>query len=475
MVDREWYLRELEGELEVTRWDICLAFLLALIIILAVFGNLAVIASVALCRALRTCTNLIVVSLAVADLLVGCLVMTVALMYELLKYWPLSSSLCHAWISLDVMCCTSSILHICVISLDRYIAIVHPLHHRNTVTMFRLVVMLTLVWIISFLFAFLPIHYGWNKNSVRTGPDMIHPQCFFINSKTYALVTSLLTFYVPLFIIIITYANIFGVARRQARKIAADMAVLYHARSSSQIQKQESSHSQHDSNEINVNYSISMHSLESSGDVCISSVKTSPAHIFKTSTTGSSHINADVTVVREHQQLQMPIEQKDSKSGKRKLESTAFTNKAMTPIKAESTDHEAEVFVIPTASTSTGRRARQVSPMPQTRRGAIAEKKYSNVPVRTIEPLRKEYKAAKTLGLIIICFCLCWLPFFVIYTVHPYNPSFVTSVSASKVTVWLGYFNSCVNPFLYTYTKDFRRVFKLLLRCNFSKINYEAQ
>ena len=48
-----------------------------------------------------------------------------------LGYWPFGLIVCDIWQVCDVMMCTSSIMHMCSISLDRYIVIRRPLLVRN--------------------------------------------------------------------------------------------------------------------------------------------------------------------------------------------------------------------------------------------------------------------------------------------------------------------------------------------------------
>ena len=55
-------------------------------------------------------------------------VMPYAVLYELRGQWTFGWAFCYFWISCDVMCCTASILHLCVISVDRYLAVTEPLH-----------------------------------------------------------------------------------------------------------------------------------------------------------------------------------------------------------------------------------------------------------------------------------------------------------------------------------------------------------
>ncbi|KAK4287083.1 hypothetical protein Pmani_039837 [Petrolisthes manimaculis] len=102
---------------------------LSFVIFLSIFGNVLVCLAVYTDRNLRKIGNLFVVSLAIADLFVACVVMTFALVNDLLGHWPFGPEYCDIWIAFDVMCSTASIVNLCAISLDRYI-------HIKTLTWF---------------------------------------------------------------------------------------------------------------------------------------------------------------------------------------------------------------------------------------------------------------------------------------------------------------------------------------------------
>lgn len=79
--------------------------------------------------------------------------------------------------------------------------------------------------------------------------------------------------------------------------------------------------------------------------------------------------------------------------------------------------------------------------------------------------MRTETKAAKTLCIIMGCFCLCWCPFFVTNVVDPFIDYSVPD-KLWTACLWLGYINSMLNPILYAFlNKSFRRAFLIILCC----------
>ncbi|XP_068152479.1 octopamine receptor beta-1R [Drosophila tropicalis] len=92
----------------------------------------------------------------------------------------------------------------------------------------------------------------------------------------------------------------------------------------------------------------------------------------------------------------------------------------------------------------------------------------------TITTMRRERKAARTLGIIMSAFLLCWLPFFLWYITSTVCDSCKTPRIVVGILFWIGYFNSALNPIIYAYfNRDFRAAFKKTLKscCPYAFIN----
>jgi len=76
-----------------------------------------------------------VLSLAVADLLVGLCVLPFSLGVHLHKgLWPFGLVLCQLWLAADVWLCTASIYNLLAIGLDRFLAVTRPLRYTALMT-----------------------------------------------------------------------------------------------------------------------------------------------------------------------------------------------------------------------------------------------------------------------------------------------------------------------------------------------------
>ncbi|XP_062857001.1 D(1) dopamine receptor [Trichomycterus rosablanca] len=202
---------------------------LSLLILSTLLGNMLVCAAVTKFRHLRSkVTNFFVISLAVSDLLVAILVMPWKAVTEIAGFWPFGS-FCDIWVAFDIMCSTASILNLCVISVDRYWAISSPFRYERKMTPKVAFVMISTAWTLSVLISFIPVQLNWHKaqtdsflqhgNTSQEGP--IINNCDSSLNRTYAISSSLISFYIPVAIMIVTYTQIYRIAQKQIRRISA--------------------------------------------------------------------------------------------------------------------------------------------------------------------------------------------------------------------------------------------------------------
>uniref|UniRef100_A0A1I7XQZ7 G_PROTEIN_RECEP_F1_2 domain-containing protein n=1 Tax=Heterorhabditis bacteriophora TaxID=37862 RepID=A0A1I7XQZ7_HETBA len=178
----------------VVLWRVAAGLLLPLIPTLAVFGNALVIIAVYRERSLQTVTNMLIVSLAVSDFMafmwyldenvhsaamekgtldgimaqhvVAICVMSFGVYYEYFQWngfkWEIGQFFCNVYLASDVACSTASILNLLAISLDRYIAISHPISYAQYGARGgRAMVSIAIVWGVSLVVG-LPILFGIN-------------------------------------------------------------------------------------------------------------------------------------------------------------------------------------------------------------------------------------------------------------------------------------------------------------------------
>ncbi|MBN3297170.1 5HT7R protein, partial [Amia calva] len=100
---------------------VIIGIVLSIITLTIIGGNSLVIISVCIVKKLRQPSNYLVVSLAAADLSVALAVMPFVIITDLLGgEWLFGKFFCNVFIAMDVMCCTASIMTLCVISVDRF-------------------------------------------------------------------------------------------------------------------------------------------------------------------------------------------------------------------------------------------------------------------------------------------------------------------------------------------------------------------
>lgn len=190
---------------------VLVGLLLGVFIVFGVVGNVLVILSVVCHRHLRTVTHYLIVNLAVADLLLSATVLPFSAIYEILDRWVFGRAFCNVWAAVDVLCCTASIMSLCVISVDRYIGVSYPLRYPTMMTKRRALLVVLLLWMLSVIISIGPL-FGWKEPEPED--DSI---CNITEEPGYAIFSAVGSFYLPLTIILVMYCRVYVVAHRESQ------------------------------------------------------------------------------------------------------------------------------------------------------------------------------------------------------------------------------------------------------------------
>ncbi|XP_010073386.1 PREDICTED: D(2) dopamine receptor isoform X2 [Pterocles gutturalis] len=381
------------------------AMLLTLLIFVIVFGNVLVCMAVSREKALQTTTNYLIVSLAVADLLVATLVMPWVVYLEVVGEWRFSRIHCDIFVTLDVMMCTASILNLCAISIDRYTAVAMPmLYNTRYSSKRRVTVMIAVVWVLSFAIS-CPLLFGLNNTDEN--------ECIIAN-PAFVVYSSVVSFYVPFIVTLLVYVQIYIVLRKRRKRVNTKRSSRSRDSDARAPLKEVESH------------------IEEMEMEMVSS--TSPPEKTTIKPAAPSNHQLVVPVAsnqRTNSTLRAPL------GSPAKIEKNGH---------AKETPHAAKVFEI------------QSMPNGKTRTSlkTVSRRKLSQ---------QKEKKATQMLAIVLGVFIICWLPFFITHILNMHCDCNIPPAMYSAFT-WLGYVNSAVNPIIYTtFNIEFRKAFMKILHC----------
>ncbi|XP_040322316.1 putative G-protein coupled receptor 101 [Herpailurus yagouaroundi] len=167
--------------------------------------------------------NRFIFNLLVTDLLQISLVAPWVVATSVPLFWPLNSHFCTALVSLTHLFAFASVNTIVVVSVDRYLSIIHPLSYPAKMTPRRGYMLLYGTWIVAILQSTPPL-YGWGQAAF----DQRNALCSMIwgASPSYTILSVVSFIILPLVVMIACYSVVLGAARRQH-------ALLYNVRSHS--------------------------------------------------------------------------------------------------------------------------------------------------------------------------------------------------------------------------------------------------
>ncbi|XP_041663615.1 trace amine-associated receptor 13c-like [Cheilinus undulatus] len=195
---------------------------LSSISLLTVALNLLVIISVSHFRQLHTPTNILLLSLAVSDFLVGLLLMPVEILLNT-SCWFFGDFICSLYSYVSFIITSASIGDMVLISVDRYVAICDPLRYSSRITERRVKLCVCLCWLSSVFY-----------NSLFLKDDLHQPgrfnscvgECVIFLDFIEGTVDLVLSFIAPITAIIVLYMRVFIVAVSQARAMRSHITAV---------------------------------------------------------------------------------------------------------------------------------------------------------------------------------------------------------------------------------------------------------
>ncbi|XP_051764295.1 trace amine-associated receptor 13c-like [Ctenopharyngodon idella] len=188
----------------------------ALLTVLSVFLNLLVIISISHFRKLHTPTNLIILSLAVVDLLVGLIVMPIEAIKLIETCWYFGETLCDLFMIIMGLLISTSICNLVLVAVDRYVAVCHPLLYPQKITTTKTLISICLCWFFSSTYNIGYLISGrYFESSQR--PDVCYGKCYLVVSFSWTFTDLFFSFVLPCSLIITLYLRIFYVAHQQVK------------------------------------------------------------------------------------------------------------------------------------------------------------------------------------------------------------------------------------------------------------------
>ncbi|TSK16211.1 Neuromedin-U receptor 2 [Bagarius yarrelli] len=192
-----------------------------IIFVTGVVGNLLTCTVITKHKKMRTPTNLYLLSLAISDLLVLLFGMPLEI-YDLWQNYPFpfGESICCFKIFLFETVCFASVLNVMILSIERYVAVVHPLKTRYVITNKHAQRVICGIWSVSFVCA-IPntslhgLHYYYLPEKVLDSAtcSLLKPQWIY---NLVIQVTTILFYFLPMAVISVLYIVIGKTLSREA-------------------------------------------------------------------------------------------------------------------------------------------------------------------------------------------------------------------------------------------------------------------
>uniref|UniRef100_A0A8C1Q237 G-protein coupled receptors family 1 profile domain-containing protein n=1 Tax=Cyprinus carpio TaxID=7962 RepID=A0A8C1Q237_CYPCA len=174
-----------------------------------VFLNLLVIISISHFKKLHTPTNLLILSLGVADMLVMPLEAT-----RLIETcWYFGDTFCRLFFTMMGLLFSASLSNLVLIAVDRFVAVCHPLLYPQRITTTKTLIIVSLSWFCSSAYNTAIVTSTSHKKYACYG------ECTIMVTFDWIVIDLFLSFLIPCTVIMTLYLRIFYVAHQQVKVI----------------------------------------------------------------------------------------------------------------------------------------------------------------------------------------------------------------------------------------------------------------
>ncbi|KAK7919492.1 hypothetical protein WMY93_010776 [Mugilogobius chulae] len=420
-----------------TVWQvIVIVFLTGSLSLVTVVGNILVLVSFKINKALKTVNNYYLLSLAFADLTIGTLSMNLYTTYIIMDQWALGPLVCDVWLAIDYVASNASVMNLLVISFDRYFSVTRPLTYMAKRTTKRAMMMICLAWSVS-LVLWAPAILFWQY---IVGERTVQPnECYiqFLSEPIITFCTAIAAFYLPVTIMSVLFWRIY----QETEKRAKDVQSLKGSGSAPKPSPTEGGMLRQMSSQ-----SCSSVELNQTQDGVARQGQPGPFHsvrafccplcpnIYPRAVGATEQGSADT--------VNGPGTGRDT------------PRSPSTPAdKPRSQTSSASSITIKDATVAK----------------RLASKAKSEVNKRKNEKKANEKKAARTLSAILLAFVTTWLPYNIMVLVNTFCQDCIPD-SLWALGYWLCYVNSTINPMCYALcNKTFRDTFRDILLCQWSQ------
>ncbi|XP_037611728.1 muscarinic acetylcholine receptor M3 [Sebastes umbrosus] len=493
---------------------IIIVFLTGSLSLVTIVGNILVMVSFKINKALKTVNNYYLLSLAFADLTIGTLSMNLYTTYIIMDQWALGPVVCDLWLAIDYVASNASVMNLLVISFDRYFSVTRPLTYRAKRTTKRAMTMIGLAWSISFIL-WAPAILFWQY---IVGERTVQPnECYiqFLSEPIITFSTAVAAFYLPVSIMAFLFWKIYQETEKRVKDFQG-LKATGSGHSQSQAQNQGSG------------------SGKAGGESATNSQKNSSAMLRQISSQScsSSELNQPASEKNNKDNASIPGGTGSRgrcgafcfrfssllpgrRASKRSINTTtttlgdaeqsscdSFNNNEGGASGDQSGSEDDADGADPSRPPTDGKKSRKVknnkdkqssnqsrkgsqsnpttpssadqSPAAITMKDAAMAKRFASkakteINKRKNEKKANEKKAARTLSAILCVFITTWLPYNIMVLVNTFCQDCIPG-TLWALGYWLCYVNSTINPMCYALcNKTFRTTFRDILMCQWDQ------